>query len=45
MIAVVTALLGRAYRRRVNAEEELLHRELPDYTAYSQPNKLVPLIW
>lgn len=46
VIAVVAALLGRAYRRRVDAEEELLHRELPGYTAYSQGiKKLVPFIW
>ncbi len=45
-IAIVTALLGRAYQRRVNAEEELLYRELPGYTAYSQrTKKLVPFIW
>ena len=45
-IAVVTALLGRAYQRRVNAEEELLHREVPGYTNYSQhTKKLVPYIW
>lgn len=39
-------LLGRVYRRRVNAEEELLHRELSGYTAYSQrTKKLVPSVW
>ncbi len=46
VIAAVAGLLGRAYRRRVSAEEQLLHRELPGYTDYSQHTKiLVPFIW
>ena len=46
VIGVVVGLLGRVYQRRVRAEEQLLHRELPGYTAYSQHTKtLVPLIW
>lgn len=45
-VAVVTVLVGRAYHRRVDAEEELLHRDLPGYTAYSQrTKKLIPFIW
>lgn len=45
-IAVVIALLGRAYQRRVDAEEDLLRRELPGYTAYSsRTKKLIPFIW
>lgn len=46
VIAAVTALLGRAYRRRVDAEEELLLRELPGHTASCQHSKkIVPFIW
>jgi len=46
VIGVVVGLLGRVYQRRVRAEEQLLHRELPGYTAYCQHTKtLVPLIW
>ena len=45
-VAAVTALLGRAYQQRVNAEEQLLHRDLSGYTAYSQrTKKLVPFVW
>ncbi|TWP34844.1 methyltransferase family protein [Leekyejoonella antrihumi] len=44
-VAVITALLGQAYQRRIIAEEQL-RRELPGYTAYGQrTKKLVPLIW
>ena len=46
VVAVVTGLLGRAYRRRITAEEALLRRDLPGYTEYSHRTKrLVPLIW
>ena len=45
-VAVVTSLLGRAYRRRTAAEEMLLRRDLPGYVEYSHRTKrLVPCIW
>ena len=46
VVAVVNGLLGRAYRRRMNAEEVLLRRDLPGYVAYSRRTKrVVPFIW
>ena len=46
MVGVVTGLLGRAYRRRINAEEALLRRDLPGYADYSlRTKRLVPSIW
>lgn len=46
VIGLVTGLLGCAYHRRIAAEEELLRRELPGYTAYSDRTKrLIPLVW
>ena len=46
VVAVVTGLLGRAYRRRIAAEEALLRRDLPGDVDYSRCTKrLVPLIW
>ena len=46
VIVLVTVLLGRAYQRRINAEEELLNHELPGYGAYSQhTKKLIPFLW
>jgi protein-S-isoprenylcysteine O-methyltransferase len=45
-VIAVAALLGRAYLRRIAAEEEMLRRELRGYTAYSRrTRKLVPLVW
>ena len=45
-VVVVTGLLGRAYRRRITAEEALLRRDLPGYAEYSHGTKrLVPFIW
>lgn len=45
-IAVVTALLGWAYQRRVNAEEKLLHPEVPGYTnSVQHAKKLIPYVW
>ena len=45
-VAVVTGLLGRAYRRRISAEEVLLGRDLPGYADCSRRTKrLVPFIW
>lgn len=46
VIGLVTGLLSWAYQRRMTAEEELLRRELPGYTAYSQhTKKLIPFVW
>jgi len=46
VIVLVTALLGGAYERRINAEEELLNHDLPGYSAYSQhTKKLIPFVW
>lgn len=46
VVAVTAGLLGRAYHRRITAEEELLQRDLPGYTAYRQHTKrLIPFIW
>lgn len=46
VIALVGGLLGRAYRRRILAEEQLLQRELPDYVGYSARTKrLIPWVW
>jgi protein-S-isoprenylcysteine O-methyltransferase Ste14 len=43
---VVAGLMGRAYQRRISAEERLLQRDLPGYGAYSdRTKKLVPRIW
>jgi protein-S-isoprenylcysteine O-methyltransferase Ste14 len=46
VVALVAGLLGRAYRQRITAEEQLLNRELPGYTAYAERTKrLIPLVW
>ncbi|ORB17457.1 hypothetical protein BST37_03795 [Mycobacterium noviomagense] len=46
VIVLVAALLGRAYHRRIVAEEELLQRDLPGYAEYCRSTKrLVPLVW
>jgi protein-S-isoprenylcysteine O-methyltransferase Ste14 len=46
VVAVVSGLLGRAYRRRIVAEETLLQRDLPGYVAYSRrTRRLVPFVW
>jgi len=43
---LVPVLMGRAYQRRITAEEELLGRALPDYSDYSRrTRKLIPYIW
>lgn len=43
---LVAALMGRAYQRRISAEERLLRRALPEYGDYSRRTKrLVPFIW
>jgi protein-S-isoprenylcysteine O-methyltransferase Ste14 len=46
VMALVGGLLGRAYRRRIIAEEQLLRRDLPGYAAYSgRTKRLIPAIW
>ena len=45
-VALVGGLLGRAYERRIAAEERLLERELPGYAEYARrTRRLIPLIW
>lgn len=45
-LLMITALLGRVYYQRINAEEALLERDLPGYEAYSQhTHKLIPFVW
>jgi protein-S-isoprenylcysteine O-methyltransferase Ste14 len=44
--AGVTGVVGRAYGRRIEAEEQLLGRDLPGYDEYARRTwKLIPLIW
>lgn len=46
VIVLVGALLGRAYRRRIVAEEQLLRRDLPGYAEYClRTKRLVPFVW
>jgi protein-S-isoprenylcysteine O-methyltransferase Ste14 len=46
VLALVGGLLGRAYQRRIAAEEQLLARDLPGYAAYqARTRKLVPFVW
>jgi protein-S-isoprenylcysteine O-methyltransferase Ste14 len=46
VVAVVGVLVGDAYRRRIQAEEALLRRELPGYVEYSgRTRRLVPFVW
>ncbi|MDR3660477.1 MAG: isoprenylcysteine carboxylmethyltransferase family protein [Mycobacterium sp.] len=43
---LVAGLMGRAYQRRITAEENLLLRALPEYGDYSRrTKKLIPLFW
>lgn len=43
---LVAGLMGRAYQRRIAAEENLLRRDLPEYRDYSRrTKKLIPLAW
>ena len=45
-LPLVAGLLGDAYRRRIQAEELLLGRDLPGYAAYRRRTKtLIPFIW
>ena len=42
----VAVLMGRAYQRRITAEEALLQRALPEYGDYRRrTKKLIPLTW
>jgi protein-S-isoprenylcysteine O-methyltransferase Ste14 len=46
VVAGVSGLMARAYAARIDAEEQLLVRDLPGYSEYSQrTRKLIPLIW
>ncbi len=46
VIVAVAALLGRAYQRRIGAEEQLLRQELPGYAEYCRSTKrLIPFVW
>ena len=46
VVVMVSGLLGRAYGRRIVAEETLLQRDLPGYVTYSRRTKrLVPFVW
>jgi protein-S-isoprenylcysteine O-methyltransferase Ste14 len=43
---LVAGLMGRAYQRRITAEEKLLQRALPEYGDYSRrTKKLIPYAW
>jgi protein-S-isoprenylcysteine O-methyltransferase Ste14 len=43
---LVAGLMGRAYRRRIAAEENLLQHALPEYDSYRRrTKKLIPLTW
>jgi protein-S-isoprenylcysteine O-methyltransferase Ste14 len=43
---VVAGLMGRAYRRRIAAEEHLLRSALPGYADYCRrTRKLIPFVW
>ncbi|PBA69172.1 MULTISPECIES: methyltransferase family protein [Mycobacterium avium complex (MAC)] len=43
---LVAALMGRAYQRRITAEEKMLQRDLPEYGDYRRrTKKLIPLTW
>ena len=46
VVVLVAGLLGRAYQRRISAEEQLLRRDLPGYAAYSEhTRRLIPFVW
>ena len=46
VVVVVAGLLGRAYARRISAEELLLDRDLPGYRAYGERTwRLIPFVW
>ncbi len=46
VVALVAAVVGDAYRRRIVAEERMLERDLPDYAAYARRTaRLIPYVW
>ncbi len=46
VVAAIASVTGRAYRRRIEAEEELLIRDLPGYDDYARrTRRLIPLLW
>ena len=46
VVEVVVGALGVAYQRRIAAEEALLRRDLPGYSAYADRTKrVIPLVW
>ncbi len=46
VVAVVSTVFGRAYGRRITAEERLLARDLAGYQAYRRRTKrLLPFVW
>ncbi len=46
VVVGVGVLVGRAYQRRIGAEEDLLGRDLPGYADYAQRTKrLIPFVW
>ena len=46
VLALVSALMARAYRHRILAEERVLSRDVPGYTAYRRRTfRLVPFFW
>jgi protein-S-isoprenylcysteine O-methyltransferase Ste14 len=46
VVALTAALMARAYRDRIRAEEELLARELPGYAEYMQrTRRFIPFVW
>jgi protein-S-isoprenylcysteine O-methyltransferase Ste14 len=46
VVALVSGLLGDAYRRRIDAEERLLRRDLPGYAEYARrTGALIPNVW
>jgi protein-S-isoprenylcysteine O-methyltransferase Ste14 len=46
VVGLVAGLLGHAYQRRITAEETLLRRDLPSYTAYCRrTKKIIPFVW
>jgi protein-S-isoprenylcysteine O-methyltransferase Ste14 len=46
VVVTVSGLMGRAYRHRIAAEEDLLRRDLAGYVEYSRrTKKLIPFLW
>ena len=46
VVALIVRRLGAAYGRRIASEEQLLRRDLPGYTTYSErTKKLIRFVW